>query len=204
MCGLAAAVLPLAGFASYIRDTLRGRAQPNRMSWSLWAVAPLIAFGAELAQHVSLDVALLSFALGFGPACVVAASFVNPVAYWQMTNVDLYCGGLSLAALVAWAVTGQGGVALMFAIGADAAAAMPTIVKSWSSPWSESPWTYLATAAGGGFTLLIVKRWTFAEVGFAAYVIAVCAIITALIIVPWRPEGGAGPMRRALARERLL
>jgi hypothetical protein len=87
-----AAVLPLAGFASYLRDTLRGRTRPNRVSWSLWATAPLIAFAAELAQRTSLKVALLTFALGAGPALILAASFACPRAYWAPTRLDLACG----------------------------------------------------------------------------------------------------------------
>ncbi len=45
-----AALLPLIGFAAYLRDTLRGKIPPNRVSWLLWGAAPMIAFAAELAE----------------------------------------------------------------------------------------------------------------------------------------------------------
>jgi hypothetical protein len=182
--GILAALLPLAGFASYIRDTLKGKTQPNRTSWSLWAVAPLIAFGAELAQHASLDVALLGFTLGFGPLLVVAASLTDRKSYWQLTRLDLLCGSISIIALTLWAITGQGNLAIFLSIVADLFAAVPTIAKSYRHPRSESTGTYLATAAGAGITLLAIPHWTFTMFGFPLYVMVVCSVIIILIALP--------------------
>jgi hypothetical protein len=178
-----ATALPLAGFASYARDTLAGRARPDRVSWALWAAAPLIAFAAEVASRTSLQVALVTLALGTGPLCVLAASLAARGASWRLTRLDLACGGLSALALVLWAVTGRGDTAIALAIAADALAAAPTVAKSWTDPGSESPWTYLASGAGAGITLLAVPHETFAACGFPAYVVAVCAVIAALILV---------------------
>ncbi len=46
-----AAVSTLAA-AAYIRDTLAGRTKPNRITWLMWSIAPLIAFSAGLAAEV--------------------------------------------------------------------------------------------------------------------------------------------------------
>lgn len=185
--GILAALLPLAGFLSYARDVVRGKARPNRMSWSLWAVAPLITFAAELAQHASLDIASLGFALGFGPLLVVAASCKDRRSSWKLTRLDIACGSLSAAALALWAITGQGNIAILFSIIADFFAAIPTITKTYRNPRSESSGTYLATAAGGGITLLAIPHWTFTTCGFPLYAISVCTIIVVLITVPRQP-----------------
>ncbi len=188
-----AAVLPLAGFASYLRDTLRGKTQPNRVSWSLWATAPLIAFAAELAQHTSLNVSLLTFALGAGPALILAASFACPRAYWAPTRLDLACGAVAVAALIGWAVTRRGDVAIALAITADALAAVPTIRKAWAQPESESIGTYAASGAGSAITLLTISRWRFASFAFPLYVTVVCGAIAALIALP---HAHGRPVRR--------
>ena len=199
-----AAVLPLAGFASYLRDTLRGKTQPNRVSWSLWAAAPLIAFAAEQAQRTSLKVSLLTFALGAGPALILAASFACPRAYWAPTRLDLACGAVAVAALIGWAVTRQGDVAIALAITADALAAVPTIRKAWAQPQSESIGTYAASGAGSAITLLTISRWRFASFAFPLYVTVVCGAIAALIALPhahgrpvrrpWLPRPQASPI----------
>ncbi len=202
-----AAVLPLIGFAAYLRDTLRGKIPPNRVSWLLWGAAPMIAFAAELAEGTSLTVVLVTFALGFGPLLVLLATFANPAPdpwhmatlrsiavnlvrrrggdhNWKLTRFDFACGGISALALTAWGVTGQGDAAIALAIVADLFAAVPTIKKSYSRPESESANTYVASGAGAGVTLLTIPRWTFNNYGFPLYVMLVCAVLAALVALP--------------------
>src|SRR4030088_550697 len=101
--GILAAIIPVVGDLSYLRDVLRGITQPNRVSWLLWAVAPLIAFAAELVEHTRPEIALLTLSVGFGPLFIVAASFLNrKAAHWKVTRFDLFCGSVSLVALALW------------------------------------------------------------------------------------------------------
>jgi len=46
------AAIGSAGAALYLRDTLRGVTQPNRVTWLLWAAAPLLAFAVEVQAGV--------------------------------------------------------------------------------------------------------------------------------------------------------
>jgi hypothetical protein len=185
--GWLAVALPLAGFASYFRDTLRGRIQPNRVSWALWAAVPGIAFAAELAQHVGLRIALVTLALAIGPAAVLAASLVSTGASWQTGPLDWACAGLgatALAALIAGTITGRqdtSATAIALSIAADACAAMPTIAKACVYPESETVGTYAASGAGSVIALLTLHRWVFASYGFPLYAAAVCAVIIALV-----------------------
>lgn len=185
-----AALITLGGSAGYALDTLRGKTQPNRVSWVLWTLAAMIAFAAELVQHVGVA-ALLTLALGFGPLLVVVASFVDPRAYWKLTRLDIGCGLLSLAALAMWATTGKGDVAIAFAIAADLFAAIPTIRKARTHPDSESTNAFVGAAVGAGITLLAIQppSWEFASYGFPLYVLLGAGAITALIITS-RPRAG--------------
>ena len=61
-----AAMVTVTGSAGYALDTLRGRTEPNRVSWPLWAIAPLIAFAAELSEGVGIK-GLMTFGVGLGP-----------------------------------------------------------------------------------------------------------------------------------------
>lgn len=92
------ALFNLIGGSSYVIATLEGRARPNRVTWFIWAVAPLIAFIAQLTQGVGLR-SLMTFMVGFMPLLVFIASFVNKKSYWKLTNFDLFCGFLSLVGL---------------------------------------------------------------------------------------------------------
>lgn len=170
------ALFNLVGSAAYIRDTFRGKTKPNRVTWLLWGVAPMIAFAGELGEHVGLQ-SLTTFMAGFCPILVLAASFVNRKAYWALTRLDLACGALSLCALVLWALTRTGNVAIIFSVLADGLAAAPTIIKSYRHPDTESAIAYLSSGTSGVITLLTIRTWTFALVAFPIYLVICNAVI---------------------------
>ena len=58
------AAFSIIGALSYARDTIRGVTKPNRVSWLLWTIAPLLAFAVELRQGVGLQ-SVMTFAVGF-------------------------------------------------------------------------------------------------------------------------------------------
>ena len=179
------AVIAVAGSAGYALDTLRGRTQPNRVSWALWALAPLIAFAAELSQHVGLK-SLLTLAVGLGPTLVLIASFVDARAYARVTALDIICGVLALAALAMWALTGRGDIAIGFSILTDLLAAIPTLEKARRTPESESPKAFIGGAVGAALTLLTIRSqdWAFANFGFALYILLIDTTLLALILRP--------------------
>ncbi len=41
-------IISLFGAYKYTLDTINGKTKPNRISWFLWAIAPLIGVGASL------------------------------------------------------------------------------------------------------------------------------------------------------------
>ena len=177
------AAISLIGIGVYAADTLRGRVQPNRVSWVLWALAPLIAFAAELAGGVGWQ-SLTTLTPGLGPLLVLLASAVNRRSYWQVTRFDLTCGGLSVLALALWAATGSGNLAILFSILADGLASVPTLIKSYREPATESHWPYLATAVNGALALLTITKWQFSEYAFPAYLLFMFATISMLVIFP--------------------
>jgi len=93
------AILSLVGISSYIFDTLKGKNKPHKISWGIWAIAPLIAFYAELQEGVGLQ-SLMTFVAGFGPLLVFIASFFNKNAYWKIKGFDLACGGFAIIGLI--------------------------------------------------------------------------------------------------------
>jgi hypothetical protein len=190
------AVITVGGNAVYAVDTVRGKTQPNRVSWTLWMLAPLIGFAAEVTQHVGLQ-SLLTFAIGFGPLLVVCASFLDPKAYARVTPFDILCGALSIVALVAWAVTGTGDVAIFFAIMSDLLGAVPTLRKAYHDPESEHALAFVGGVIGSIITLLTIKsgHWGLDSWGFPVYVVVVSGAIAALILRPRLSRGAVGQSR---------
>jgi len=178
-----AGAIAVVSAAGYAVDTLRGRNQPNRVTWAMWTVVPMIAFAAQISQGVGLQ-SIFTFAGGFGPLLVLIATFVNPKAYWRLTSFDFICGLMSLAALVLWAITGKGLVALVLSVVADFFAAVPTIKKSYQLPVSESGYPFMLGVAAAVITLLTIKEWTLANSAFGVYVLFADGLIAGLVLFP--------------------
>ncbi len=174
------------GTALYLRDTLRGTTQPNRVTWLLWAIAPLLAAGVEYRAGVGLRT-LTTFMIGFMPLLVFAASFHNPLAVWKINRLDYVCGGLSVAGTLAWFIVQSGVVAIAAAIAADFLAGIPTLIKSWKNPESESATSYVGAWLSTAILLLTVRTWTTEVAAFPLFILISATFQVALV------GGKAGP-----------
>lgn len=168
------------GSVAYLINTVKGRVKPNRVSFLLWSIAPLIAFAAQIKQGVGLE-SLMTFSTGFLPFTILIASFVNKKAEWKLTRFDLVCGALSVVGLILWLITQVGNLAIFFSIVADGLAAIPTLVKAYKYPDTEVAWPWLATAFGVVLTLLTINGWTFANSSFILYILIVNIFIFSFV-----------------------
>jgi hypothetical protein len=106
LLAISGTALNFAACLSYIRAILNGDATPNRVTWFLWALVPVIAGAAQLRAGVGIST-LVVLSVGAGPACIVLASFAKGTGSWKLGPFDYACGACSLAALALWAVTGD-------------------------------------------------------------------------------------------------
>ena len=165
-----AAVLSILAASVYIRSMFTGNTKPNRVTWLMWAIAPLIAAAASLSSGVGWAV-LPVFMAGFSPLMIFTASFFAKKAYWKLSSFDYCCGVLSGLALVMWWLTKDPNVAIVFAISSDALAAVPTIMKSWGNPETESIWPYVVGVFGAATSLVVAVVLTFSAYAFPSYLI---------------------------------
>jgi len=179
-------LVALSAFASpigcilYVRSMLRGKAKPNRVTWFLWALAPLIAFSASVSQGATWST-LSIFMSGFSPLLVFGASFFVKNAYWKVTPLDYFCGFLSLFALALWAATQDAFYAVLFAVLADFLAGVPTFIKAYWHPESEADSSFIGGLISSSFGLLAVQEWHFVEYGFPLYLAVACLAFIVLI-----------------------
>jgi hypothetical protein len=174
------AVIGSIGIAFYLRDTLRGDTRPNRVTWLMWSVAPLLAFAVEVHEGVGLQ-SLMTFSVGFLPLLVFLASFQNHHGYWRIGSLDYLCGVVSAGGLAVWLATRHGTVAIVASVASDALAALPTLLKSWKEPGSESVSAYLSSAVNAAITLLTISTWTTAYLAFPAYICGISTVETLLV-----------------------
>lgn len=158
----------LFGTGGYVIDTLKGKIKPNRVTFLIWPIAPLITFASQISQGVG-TAAIFSLMVAFLSLLVFGASFVNKNSEWKLTTFDVTCGILSIIGLVFWQVTKVGNVAIMFSILSDGLASLPTIVKAYKYPETEVAWPWLTSVIYAILGLLTLTDWRFASAGFPIY-----------------------------------
>ncbi|HEY8886361.1 MAG TPA: hypothetical protein VIM31_02555 [Candidatus Microsaccharimonas sp.] len=175
------AIIASAGGFYYLYETIRGTTKPNRVTWLLWGLLPMITFVAQRFQGVE-GLSWVSFAAGFTPLLVVAASFLNKKAYWKTQPLDYALMGAATMGIILWAITKEPNLAILFALLADLLASIPTIIKSLKHPETESWIAYAISTVGFGIALLAIHVFNFENSAFVIYLFSIQIILTALTI----------------------
>ncbi len=179
-----AAAASLAAALFYIRSMFKGQTKPNRVTWLMWSVAPFVATAAAVSDGVAWAV-IPVFMSGFCPFLIFTASFFSKKAYWKHTPFDLLCGALSAVALVLWYITSNPEVAIVFAIVSDALAAVPTLLKAWHHPQTESIWPFLIGLFAPLTSFIVASSFVFSEVSFPSYLVAINILLVTSISKKW-------------------
>lgn len=164
---IGAVIASIGGFI-YLYETIRGTAKPNRVTWLLWGVLPMITFVAQRVQGVE-GLSWATFVAGFTPLLIVAASFFSKKAYWKTAPLDYACMVFAFVGIGLWAVTKNPNMAILLSIIADFAAGFPTLKKTVSHPETESWSAYAVSAAGFLISILAIHEWTFENYAFVGY-----------------------------------
>lgn len=167
----------------YVRATLKGWVIPNKVTWFLWALAPMIAFFATFSSSGFSLGQIPVFMAGFTPLLVFGASFINKQSFWKITFFDLSCGIVSLITLVIWYLTQNSNLAILLAIMSDALAALPTLIKAWRYPETESIKPFAAGIVTTGIALPATSTWDFAHLAFPVYLFLLNILMTVILKV---------------------
>jgi len=173
-------IIQLIGISFYLRDMLRGKTKPNLVTWFIWALAPLIASWLQWKAGARWSI-LPIFMAGFNPILVIILAFIIKKAYWKITKLDIACGILALLAMVLWLVTKNLSLSVLFSILSDGLAAVPTVIKSWKFPETETYTAFLGGVIANTLGLLIIKNWIFPIYSFGVYCIVLNTLIIAFI-----------------------
>jgi hypothetical protein len=119
--------------------------------------------------------------VGFMPLLIFVGSFHNSAAVWKVRRMDYACGAFSVVGTVVWLVTRNGVLAISAAIAADFLAGVPTLMKSWTHPQTETVHSYIGALISMVVLLLTVDQWTFDVVAFPLFVACTAAVQSAVV-----------------------
>lgn len=165
----------------YAWATVTGRVRPNKVSWLLWSIAPAIGFFAALSKGWTWGQfpVLISFS---STALIFLCSFINRKAYWAIGRFDFICGVVSLLTLIVWAMTKNPNLAIALAIVADILASVPTLVKSWQYPETESWEPFAAGVFNAATSFFAMSIWNFTSLAFPIYLMVINGLLAIIVL----------------------
>lgn len=162
----------IVGYYFYFKNMFFGETRPNLVSWFIWMLAPFV--GAFFAFKAGAGLSSIPILLaGLGPFLVLLFSFYNKNGYWKITTFDLIYGLFSVIALLFYILTKNLAISIIFVILSDGLAAVPTLIKSWHFPETETAILYLSGAFSNIIGLLILQNWSFSTYALGVYFIVI-------------------------------
>lgn len=171
-----AVLLNFVGHLLYMLSIIKGHAKPNLVSWFFWTIAPLIGVFFQFKAGAGLSM-LPIFIAGFGSLIIMITAILTKNGYWKITKFDIYCGIFSALALVFYIFTHNLGISIFFAILSDALASVPTVIKTWKFPETETWGPYFFPIFSNVAGLMMITDWSFSIYSFGIYFLLLDATI---------------------------
>lgn len=178
--GLLAILVGFVGYALYIRDIQRGRAQPHVGTWLAWFLLIGTASVIQGLKHAGY----VTWVTGAAAVmCLVIAGWSWKRGHRKIDWIDWVCLVGSLVGIAISAITANPLPAIIIGISADGLAYTLTYRKAYRDPWSETYGVYLLTALKYVIALFTLESTATVVWLYPAYVIASNSAFMALMLV---------------------
>jgi len=175
--------LSVIGTVDYILSILNGKTLPHKTTRVVLFIVSIANLLGTLTADAGIGILLLALFF-FGRSLVLALMSLK----WGVggtSKLDITCAIIAILGIVAWQVTDNGILTLVFAILADAVAYIPAVVKTWKLPKSEAPLMYWLE--GIAVTLVIIHDGVRLNIIFQAYILLSCIV---MLVCIYRPTFG--------------
>lgn len=179
--GILSSFFILIGGIPYLIDIYHKKAHPHILSWIGWGLITALGAFAMLAEGGKWAVLIL-FANTLLCFSVAAYSIVKKVGIWQTSKADIIFFSIGLMGLVLWQTLQLPVIALVAAIIADFLFGLPTIIKTYKDPLSETYFVWLTATISGLLSLFAVQGFLFSEVAYPLYLLIFDTIVLSLVV----------------------
>jgi hypothetical protein len=184
---IAASIIFIVGIIPYIHDIHHKRVKPHVLSWLGWTFVTTLGFFAMLSDVFNWG-AFVVLANAISCLIVVIYSLVTKTAVFKSSKFDLVFFILGLVGLILWQYFDNPDLAIIFAIFADMTFAIPTIIKTYKEPSSETIFPWSMAALSGLLSLFAISYVSFTEIAYPIYLLVFDSILLSLIIFGLRRQ----------------
>ena len=179
--GTLSALAILIGGIPYIKDIYYKKVRPHVLSWLGWAFITGLGASAMYAEG-STWLALIVAANTVTCLSIALFSIVRNVAIFQTFKWDWVFFGLGILGLILWLTLDMPILALVCAILADFCFGVPTIVKTYKEPGSETPFAWIMATISGFLSLFAIQVFAFYEIAYPLYLFLFDGLVLLLVL----------------------
>ena len=174
-----AVLIALIGYIPYIRDCVKGNTKPHAMSWFVWALISFIAFGIQLTNEGGWG-SYINLFMGIICSVIFIFSLRNGTKY--ITKADWIAFGLALISIVLWLIVDQSLISILLVVFIDIMSFLPTMLKAWKKPWSETVMTFVMSSIKNGLSIYALETFTFITIVYPAYALIANVFFAGMLI----------------------
>ena len=179
LCAVLSGILTIVSIFPYVRQTLLRRARPHFVTWFIWSTTSIIGATAQYESGASFSIAVvIANALATGVVALLALAY----GVKKYTLIDTACLICAICTIIVWQLTNDAAIAIALAILIDTFAAIPTILKTYRHPRSETAWTYFVFAGAAFLGLLSSTLYDFANIAYPIYFVGIYFLIGILAV----------------------
>lgn len=179
--GILSSIFVIIGAFPYLIDIHREKVHPHVLSWFGWAFITALGASAMAADGATWASAIL---WANTVLCILIAgySILRRVGVWSTGIYDYIFFGLGIAGLILWQVLDLPIIALICAIVADLSFGLPTIIKTYKDPSSETPFVWATATISGLLSLFAIQSFAFHEVAYPLYLFIFDTTVLLLVL----------------------
>jgi len=175
-----AIVIAIVGYIPYIRDCIKGTTKPHVISWFTWALVSFIAFGIQLLNKGG-DGSYINLVMGI--LCTIVFFFGLKNGTRNITKTDWIAFGLAIVAIILWLIVKQPLISIILVVFIDFMSFLPTLLKGWKKPWSETIVTFGVSALKNGLSIYALSTYSLVNILFPAYSFIACTYFVIVLIL---------------------
>ncbi len=180
--GVLSSLAIVAGSVPYLRDIHYRKVKPHILSWMGWGFVTALGGAAMLASGSTWTVAIV---LGNTVLCLLICfySIITRVGVWKTSRYDFLLFGMGIIGLILWQISGLPIIALIFSIVADFCFGLPTIIKTYKDPATETPYVWLFAVISAILSILAIEKWIFTDAAFPIYLLFFDSTVLAFVLI---------------------
>ncbi|KKW23975.1 MAG: hypothetical protein UY68_C0005G0008 [Parcubacteria group bacterium GW2011_GWF2_52_12] len=179
--GVLAGIVSALAFVPYYKSIRCGK-KPSLATWTIWTVVGILACSSYLSANDGwISTAWVAIVYIVAPATITYTAWKYGARYAHLDAIETLSLAGAACGICIWVVTRSAATALTVFIAIDATGAIPTVIKSYRAPYSESLTAWSCSLLGSFFNLCAIERWTVTGASYPVY-LALSIWITCAVI----------------------